>query len=147
MLTDGGGVEGRPESGRRRSSGWLAARGSEQGEARGRLGRAAFIGHEREVPLARTLRWASRGPAAGPAEGRWVGPSGSAQIDRIGFVFFKFIVNIKTIPENLEIVLKARKILRKFQKFQENFQRHFGTRAIQIKHSKLMKNILELSNK
>jgi hypothetical protein len=69
MLTDGGGVEGRPESGRRRSSGWLAARGSEQGEARGRLGRAAFTGHEREVPLARTLRWASRGPAAGPVVG------------------------------------------------------------------------------
>jgi hypothetical protein len=28
--------------------------------------------------------------AAGPAEGGWVGPSGSAQLDRIGFFFFFF---------------------------------------------------------
>jgi hypothetical protein len=35
--------------------------------------------------------------------------------------------NAKTIPENLEIVLKTRKILEKSQKIQENSQRHIGT--------------------
>jgi hypothetical protein len=54
----------------------------------------------------------------------WVGPSGPARLDRIGFVFSKFI--FKTIPENIEIVLKARKILRKFQTFHENSQRKLG---------------------
>jgi hypothetical protein len=34
-------------------------------------------------------RWAPRGPTAGPAR-TWVGPSGSAQLDRIGFPFFNF---------------------------------------------------------
>jgi hypothetical protein len=34
-------------------------------------------------------RWAPRGPTAGPAR-TWFGPSGSAQLDRIGFPFFKF---------------------------------------------------------
>jgi hypothetical protein len=38
------------------------------------------------------------------------------------FVFFEFIFNAKTIPKNLEIVLKARKILEKSQKFQEHSQ-------------------------
>jgi hypothetical protein len=52
-----------------------------------------------------------------------VGPSGSAQTGRIRFVFLEIIFNAKTIPENLEIVLKARKILGKFQKFQEKSQR------------------------
>jgi hypothetical protein len=40
-----------------------------------------------------------------------------------GYYFPNLIFNAKTIPKNLEIVLKARKILRKFQNFQENFQR------------------------
>jgi hypothetical protein len=31
--------------------------------------------------------------------------------------YFEFIFNAKTIPENLEFVLQARKILKKFQKF------------------------------
>jgi hypothetical protein len=29
----------------------------------------------------------------------WVRPSGSAHVDRIGFVFSEFIFNAKTIPE------------------------------------------------
>jgi hypothetical protein len=33
----------------------------------------------------------------------------------------------KQIPENPEYVYKARKMLRKFQKFQENSQRCVGT--------------------
>jgi hypothetical protein len=39
------------------------------------------------------------GPAAGPVR-TWVGPSGSAQLDRIGFFFFS-IFNAKRIPENI----------------------------------------------
>jgi hypothetical protein len=66
--------------------------------------------------MAGLARWASAGQAARP-ERTWVRPSGSAQLDRI---FFELIFNAKTIPENLEIVLKERKILEKFQKFQEN---------------------------
>jgi hypothetical protein len=66
-------------------------------------------------------RWASAGQA-GPERVR-VGPSGSAQTGRIRFVFLEIIFNAKTILENLEIVLKARKILGKFQKFQEKSQR------------------------
>jgi hypothetical protein len=42
------------------------------------------------------LAWVGSGSAAGPggdAVGRWVGPSGSAQIDRIEFVFLLFFRN------------------------------------------------------
>jgi hypothetical protein len=42
---------------------------------------------------------------------------------------------------------KAPKILEKFQTFQENSQRHLGTREIQIKYLELMKKILEPYNK
>jgi hypothetical protein len=77
---------------------------------------------------------------------RWVGPSGSAQTERIGF-FFEFIFNAKTIPEKFRNCLKARKILRKSQKFLENSQRIIGTWTIQIKYLELMKKILEPSNK
>jgi hypothetical protein len=49
-----------------------------------------------------------------------VGPSGSAQTGTIGFLFLNLFLMQETIPENLEIVLKARKILKKSQKFQEN---------------------------
>jgi hypothetical protein len=53
-----------------------------------------------------------------------VGPSGSAQgKDRIGFFISEFIFNAKTIPVKTGDCLKARKILQKSQKFQENFQR------------------------
>jgi hypothetical protein len=49
------------------------------------------------------------------------GPSGSAQTEGIVFLFFSnLFLMLETIPENLEIVLKARKILEKSQKFQEN---------------------------
>jgi hypothetical protein len=66
-------------------------------------------------------RWASAGLLAGPV-GR-VGPTGSAQSGRIGFPLFSNLFLIpETIPENLEIVLKARKILEKSQKIQENSQ-------------------------
>jgi hypothetical protein len=61
------------------------------------------------------------GPAARPVR-IWVGPSGSAQLDRIGF--FSFFLNLfpvrRTIPEKSVNYFKARKILRKSQKFQEN---------------------------
>jgi hypothetical protein len=40
------------------------------------------------------------GPVAGPVQ-TWVGPSGSAQLDRVVFFFFGFIFNAKTIPENI----------------------------------------------
>jgi hypothetical protein len=63
------------------------------------------------------------GYRAGGRESERVGPTGLAQKDRIGFVFFEFIFNAKAIPKILEIVLKARKILEKSQKFQENSQR------------------------
>jgi hypothetical protein len=70
------------------------------------------------LTMAGLARWASRGPG----ELERVGPSGSAQTERIGFViiFFEFIFNAKTIPEKSRNYLKARKILRKSQKFQEN---------------------------
>jgi hypothetical protein len=42
-----------------------------------------------------------------------------------GYYFLNLIFNAKTIPENIEIVLKARKIL-KIPKFQENSQKHIG---------------------
>jgi hypothetical protein len=61
----------------------------------------------------------SAGLAAGPRRVR-VGPSGSAQTGTIGFLFLNLFLMQETIPENLEIVLKARKILKKSQKFQEN---------------------------
>jgi hypothetical protein len=48
-------------------------------------------------------------------------PSGSARSSRIGFLFFSNLFLMpETIPDNLETILKARKILRKSQKFQEN---------------------------
>jgi hypothetical protein len=54
--------------------------------------------------------------AGGPER---VGPSGSAHSRRI-VVFSNLFSMPETIPENAEIVLKARKILEKSQKFQEN---------------------------
>jgi hypothetical protein len=62
------------------------------------------------------LRWAPRRPTAGPGWMR-VGPSGSGQEGR--FCFFRIYFNAKTIPEKSRNCLKARKILRKPQKFQE----------------------------
>jgi hypothetical protein len=59
-----------------------------------------------------------RAGADGPER---VGPSGSARSSRIDFSFFiEFIFNAKIIPEKPRNCLKARKILRKSQKFQEN---------------------------
>jgi hypothetical protein len=51
-------------------------------------------------------RWALAGLTAGPERAR-VEPSGSTQTERIGFLFSEIILNAKTIPENLEIILKA----------------------------------------
>jgi hypothetical protein len=69
--------------------------------------------------------------SSGPALGRngWVRAGrahglGPNRKDRIGFLFSEIILNAKTIPENLEIILKACKILRKLQKFQKISQRH-----------------------
>jgi hypothetical protein len=60
--------------------------------------------------------WAGVG-AGGP---EWVRPSGSARSWRIVVCFPNLFLMPETIPENAEIVLKARKILEKSQKFQEN---------------------------
>jgi hypothetical protein len=53
-----------------------------------------------EAMASSLARWASRGPVAGPrgCRSERVGPSGSAQTERIGFVFSEFIFNAKTIP-------------------------------------------------
>jgi hypothetical protein len=51
--------------------------------------------------------WASAG---GPER---VGPLGSARSSRIGLFFLNLFLMLETIPEIAEIVLKARKILRK----------------------------------
>jgi hypothetical protein len=59
----------------------------------------------RQADIEARLRWAPRGPTAGPAR-TWVGPLGSAQLDRI---FFEFIFNVKTIPEKSRNCLKAQK--------------------------------------
>jgi hypothetical protein len=63
---------------------------------------------------------AGPGHQAGGRGSERVGPSGSAQTERI--VFFEFIFNAKTIPEKSRNCLKAWKILRKSQKIQENSQ-------------------------
>jgi hypothetical protein len=51
------------------------------------------------------------GGPAGWAGWIGVGPSGSAQTESRGFLFFEFIFNAKTIPEKSRNCLKARKIL------------------------------------
>jgi hypothetical protein len=57
----------------------------------------------------------------GRAGADWVGPTGSAQTGRIGFLFFtNLFLMRKQIPEKSRNCLKARKILRKSQKIQEN---------------------------
>jgi hypothetical protein len=70
----------------------------------------------------RGLRWAPCGPTAGPVR-TWVGPSGSAQIDRIDFLFFfnflKYIFSTREFQRNSSNSFKALKILRKSQKFLE----------------------------
>jgi hypothetical protein len=43
------------------------------------------------------------------------------------YYFLNLIFNAKTFPGNPRKCFKARKILRKFQKFQENSRRHIGT--------------------
>jgi hypothetical protein len=45
-----------------------------------------------------------------------------ARPGRVGFYFFEFIFNAKTIPEKSRNFLKARKIIQKSQKLQENSQ-------------------------
>jgi hypothetical protein len=72
---------------------------------------------------------------------------GLAQKNWRNFHFPKLISNAKTIPVEPRNCLKALKILRKSQKFQENSQRLIGTLSIQIKYLELMKKILEPSNK
>jgi hypothetical protein len=50
-----------------------------------------------------------------------VEPTSSAQVEKDRFSFFRILFLIpETIPEIAEIVLMARKILRKSQKIQEN---------------------------
>jgi hypothetical protein len=61
--------------------------------------------------------WRGRGRARA---GRVFG-LGPFQVDR--FSFFEFIFNAKTIQEKPRNCLKARKILKKTQKFQENSKR------------------------
>jgi hypothetical protein len=77
----------------------------------------------RPARIATGPRWAPRGPTAGLAR-TWVGPSGSAQLDMIGFPFFKiflkYIFSTKVFQRKSSNSFKALKILRKSQKFQEN---------------------------
>jgi hypothetical protein len=49
-----------------------------------------------------------------------VGSGLQARLSRVGFLFSNLFLIPETISENLEIVLKARKILEISQKFQEN---------------------------
>jgi hypothetical protein len=49
-------------------------------------------------------RWASLGLATGSAGAGQSGSGLRARPIRIGFVFFEFIFNAKTMPEKLEIV-------------------------------------------
>jgi hypothetical protein len=58
-------------------------------------------------------------PTAGPAR-TWVGPSGSAQLDRIVFLNLKYILSTKEFQRNSSNSFKALKILKKSQNFQEN---------------------------
>jgi hypothetical protein len=83
---------------------------------------------------------------AGAGAGRAFG-LGPNQEDRICFYFPKLFSIAKTIPVKTRNCLKAQKILRKSQQFQENSQRQIGTRTIQIKYLVLMENILEPSTK
>jgi hypothetical protein len=67
-------------------------------------------------------RWATAGWAGAGGPGSWVGPSGSAQLDRFFFLFFSeiFSRNIRKIQKYLDKSIKPRKISEKSQKFQEN---------------------------
>jgi hypothetical protein len=68
----------------------------------------------------RGLRWAPRGPTAGPVR-TWVGPSGSGQIDRMDFFnFLKYIFSTREFLRNSSNSFKALKILKKSQNFHEN---------------------------
>jgi hypothetical protein len=62
------------------------------------------------------------GLSAGPewrAEANWVGPPGSAQLDR-KCCFLKYFPVQRYIQKYLDKSIKPRKIPEKFQKFQEN---------------------------
>jgi hypothetical protein len=62
------------------------------------------------------------GGPGGRADAGWVGPTGSAQSGRVGFVFFfEFIFNAKTIPEKPRNCLKARKNTPKITKIPGKF--------------------------
>jgi hypothetical protein len=83
------------------------------------------------------LRRAATGPEGEMGRAFGLGPD---RQDRVCFFIFpKLIFNAQTIPERYSNCFKAPKILGKFQKFQENSQRHFGSRAIQIKYLELLK--------
>jgi hypothetical protein len=76
-----------------------------------------------------------------------MGLGGPAATPGSFFLISEFIFNAKTIPVKTRTCLKARKILRKSQQFQENSQRQIGTQTIQIKYLVLMEKILEPSTK
>jgi hypothetical protein len=72
--------------------------------------------------LAAGPRWAPRG--RGWAGADWVGPSGSAQVGRIGFVFFQFsetISSAKTITVNSSKCLQDTKNTQKITKIPGKF--------------------------
>jgi hypothetical protein len=60
------------------------------------------------------------GPGGRAGAGGLGRAAGSAQSDRIVLFFSNLFLMPEKIPEIAEIVLKAQKILRKSQKFQEN---------------------------
>jgi hypothetical protein len=68
----------------------------------------------------RGLRWAPRGLTAGSVR-TWVGPSSSAQLDRIDFLFFEIIFNAKQFQKKSRTCLKARKNTSKITKIPRKF--------------------------
>jgi hypothetical protein len=96
--------------------------------------------------LGQMLRWAAEVEGVAAACGRDKGARadfrGWAWPKRKERFFSKLIFNGKTFPGNPKKCFKARKILKKFQKFQENSQIQIGTRTIQIKYLELMQKSL-----
>jgi hypothetical protein len=77
----------------------------------------------------------------------WVGLVGSAHKERRIYLFPKYFTVQKHFQKSLVNVYNARKILRKYPKFEENFQRNNGTRTIQIKYLELIKRKSILINR
>jgi hypothetical protein len=122
-----------------RGGGALACRSATRGQRLQRLTQeaaASFMGRRRGArqrrrrpgrpvpwPWPTGPRWAPRGPRSGRrrAEGGWVGPSGSAQLDRIGFLFFEIFFCAKTNPGNAQKMFRGTKNTQKITKIPGKF--------------------------